>query len=217
VLNQQINLYRGVLRPQRNSLPAGGLAIALALTILLVAVVYGVMSWRLDQRQAALADLNNEREQVTEQVAELGRRLDARGVAPELAARAEALARELTIKRRLTALLGGEDRGNVQGFSELLAPLARQHRTGLWLRHIAFRESGRTLAIQGRTTKASEVPAYLQALRSAPAYQGRRFGTFRMRRVTDGRGLGFLVATRCPGEDGDKPAYRVAACLDGGD
>jgi len=216
-LNQRINLYRGILRPQRTPLSAGWLLVAGLVAVAALVGVYAFLSWRLEQRQAELAELERQRDQVTSQVAELGNRLEAREVNPELAERAQALERELTVKRRLTSLLAGKAEGNVTGFSSLLVPLARHHVSGLWLRQIALRQGGQELALQGRTLDAAKVPDYLQALREAAAYQGRRFGTFRMQRFPDGPGLGFIIATRCGEAASNGPLERVAACLDGGD
>lgn len=215
-MNQQVNLYRGVLKPQRTPLSAVWLAASLVVVVGALIAVYGAMSWRLSQRQAALDELEQQRASLADEVAELGNRLSEREVDPQLEARADALERELTVKRRLTSLLAGQARGNVRGFSSLLVPLARHHVDGLWLRQIALRQGGEQLALQGRTVDATKLPDYLQALRGASAYQGRRFGTFRMQRLPDEPGLGFIIATRCGDQAANKPLERVAACLDGG-
>jgi Tfp pilus assembly protein PilN len=216
-VNQQVNLYRGVLRPQPTPLSARTIAVLLLVTVVVLGGIYGWMTWRLDQRQAELAALEAEQEKVASRMQDLSQRVGEQQVDPELEERAASLEAELRAKRQLTSLLGGKTAGNVDGFSALLVPLARRHVEGLWLREIALREGGKQLALRGQTLDAARVPDYLEALREESAYEGRRFATFRMQRMPEERGLGFVIATRCPGVGDDERVERAAACLDGDD
>lgn len=214
---QQVNLYRGILRPQRTPLSARTLGVLLLIILAVLLAIYGWMAWRLDQRRAEVAALEAEQEQLASRLQELNQQVSEEQVDPDLEKRAESLEDELRVKRQLASLLSGKTAGNVEGFSSLLVPLARRHLDGLWLREIALREGGDQLALRGRTLDATGVPDYLKALREEPAYEGRQFATFRMQRVPGERGLGFVIATRCPGVKDDERVERAAACLDGGD
>jgi len=211
---QEVNLYRGILKPERTPLSAQMIGMALILAVLVMAGVYAYLDWRLDTQRAELERLETEQTRAAERLNRLNERISAREVDPALERRVRELESELAIKRRLTGVIGG-DRGNVEGFSQLLAPLARRRIEGLWLQEIVFREGGREIALRGRTLEARHVPSYLEALRAEPTYQGRRFGRFRMQRADDAKGLGFVIATRCADAAGDKGISQAAACLDG--
>lgn len=216
-MTQQVNLYRDSLRPQRILLPASWLAGALLGMLVVLAGIYGYLSWRLDQRQAELERVQSREQRLSDQLQELSKKAAEHEPDPELKRKAEQLEDELRVKRELTGVLSGESYGNVEGFSPLLVPLARRHVDGIWLRHIVVRNGGEQLVLGGRVLDASQVPAYLEALREDAVYQGRRFNTFRMQRAPERRGLGFVLATRCPGADEQANIEQAADCLDGGD
>ncbi|HDP89847.1 MAG TPA: MSHA biogenesis protein MshI [Thioalkalivibrio sp.] len=202
-MRQEINLYRDALRPVSLILPARTMLALLAGLLLLLLLLWAGLAVRTWGAEQALAE---QRERLARQQVEVSRvseQLAQRVKSPVLEQQVQRLERELRLKRRLLAMVSGESQGNTEGFSAALAGLGRHQRDGLWLTHIAFSRGGAGLRLQGATLDARELPAYLQALAAEPAYVGREFGTFWLRRPEPAAGgrLDFVVSTHCDADD----------------
>lgn len=199
-MRQEINLYRDDLRPQQLVLPARMmLALTGALALVLV-LLWAATAARVWSGEAELAALRERQAAQREQIMQLTEQLAQRVKSPVLEQQVRRLERDLDLKRQLLAVVSGESQGNTGGFSAQLAGLGRHQRDGLWFTHIGFSRGGAGLRLEGSTLDARLLPAYLQDLAAEPAYLGKEFSTFWMRRAeTDAApGMEFVISTHCP-------------------
>lgn len=197
-MRQEINLYRDDLRPVQMLLPArtifaivGGLVVVM----LLLWAATQARVWSAESRLATLGDRQSAQQQQINQItAELAQRAES----PVLAQQVRRMERELELKRQLLKVVSGESEGNTAGFSGQLAGLGRHQRDGLWFTRIGFSDGGAGLRLEGSTLDARLLPAYLQDLAAEPAYLGKEFSTFWMRRPEAGSRLDFVISTHCP-------------------
>jgi hypothetical protein len=200
-MSQQINLYRDDLRPLQILLPARlmlGLVGALVVLLLLVWFVTVLRVW---SAEAELADLKHRQAAQQQQIMQITEQLAQRVKSPVLEQQVRRLERDLDLKRQLLAVVSGESEGNSGGFSAQLAGLGRHQRDGLWFTHIGFSDGGSGLRLEGRALDARLLPAYLQDLAAEPAYLGKEFTTFWMRRPEDDTRMDFVISTHCPVDD----------------
>jgi len=198
-MRQEVNLYRDALRPVQIPLPARQMLILLGLLTGLLVLFWVGLSVRVLVVEGELADLHAEQVAQQGQIARVTEQLAQRVKSPVLEQQVQQLERDLRIKRQLLGAVADGAHGNTDGFSAALAGLGRHQRDGLWFRQIHFSRGGAGLTLSGSTLDARELPAYLQALAVEPAYAGREFGTFWLRRPepSAGRRLDFVISTHC--------------------
>jgi len=182
-MEQQVNLYQPILGAEKRLFSARAIAAGLGVLALSLAALAGYAAWRaarvdraivaLERQQAAqlaLAERAAAAIRPKESVAELD--AAARGLTAEIAARELALG----LVRRGLAAPGS-------GFAARLESLARRQPDGLWLKKIVVSTGDSRLALEGATTEAPLVPAYLAALAEEHALDGARFDHLALRRA----------------------------------
>lgn len=199
-MRQQVNLHHAFVK-QPVRLPARALGLVVLFFAIVLLVLGAHTRWQaskvdaqLQQRQQALAAMNNE-------MTELGQQIDQLRPSSALQQRIERTQRQVQYRdRQLLALQGGEH-GQRHGYSEALAALARQHQEGLWLTAIDLRAGSRQLQIHGRSLSASLLPAWLSNLENEAVFAGRQFRHFEMQRDEELDQLYFHIRSACLGED----------------
>lgn len=199
-MRQQVNLHHAFVKPPVR-LPArilGPVVLVFAIVLLALGAHTRWQASKIDtelqQRQQALAAMNNE-------MTELGQQIDQLQPSAALQQRIERTQRQVQYRdRQLRALQGGEH-GQRHGYSAALAALARQHQEGLWLTAIEMRAGSRELQISGRSLSANLLPAWLSNLENETVFAGRQFRHFELQRDDELDQLYFHIRSACIGED----------------
>lgn len=179
-MTQYINLLNPALRPRREWLSLGTLAIALGAVLLVLAAAHLLVKGRADeaQRQASLAEAALQADQA-KLVASAGA-LAAAKPDPRLAAELESLRLALHAREGALEELASGSLGDTSGFSEQFRAFARQASPGLWLTGFTLAGAGSEILIQGRALKAEQVPAYIQRLKDEPVFRGKSFASLQI-------------------------------------
>ena len=188
-MNQQINLYLPEFRKQKDWLSVSAMlgicGAFVALLVITTAVKYlGSYSIQNDIATRQV-ELNAAREATNALVDSYGVQTED----PRLAAEIQQLEQNLVGKRTLLEFLDGRYIGNVEGFSEYLADLARFHVNGLSLSNIDLQDGGRNVTLRGEVNQAENVPLYLQNLSNGESYEGMVFGALKMNEITSENSL----------------------------
>lgn len=181
-MTQQINLYQPILRRQRKVFSAGTIGVLLVGFLLLMALLWGVDRWQLEQQRENLSRMHAQERATTERIVDLTRKLGTRTEQPVLRKTVESMRREARLKRELLDRISGSDLGETAGFSGTLEGLGRQRLQGLWLTHIVLADGGREMRLRGNSQDAALVPRFIQQLGVEASFRGRGFRQLRMER-----------------------------------
>ncbi len=198
---QRINLYQTQVRPRRDRFSTRGLGLLLVVLALGLAAISGVQAWRLRQAEAQLASVNAERETASQRVTQLQAKLEDE---PGRDARTQRLRNELAAKRALLDYLEEGTFAERAGFSGYLDGLADHVVDGVWLDRIELAAGGDRLQLDGHAIEPQRVPALIEALGQASAYEGRNFRRLAIDRPDDADWRVDFVLTSGPSEDGQR-------------
>lgn len=203
-MTQQVNLYQPILRRQRKVFSAGTIGVLLLGFMLLMALLWGVERWQLEQQQENLARMQAQERATTERIVELTRALGSRTEQPALRMTVESMRREARLKRELLDRISGSELGETAGFSGALEGLGRQRLQGLWLTRIVLADGGREMRLHGNSQDAALVPRFIQQLGVEAGFQGRGFRQLRMERSERLRDtVEFQLATQADDGNGE--------------
>lgn len=184
-MTQNINLYSADLRPSRELLTLGNVALAMsaALCLIIALAIYGMSRTTDEQRsfKAVETRLQEMQAQVTLYAVQQGQRRQD----PELLSRLAQAEKRLANRRAVLARLQGGDLGGRQGFSGIFSGLAEVSVDGVWLTRVEVRAGGSDLALGGRVLSESQLPRYVEALGANPNFAGREFGALEVRSARD--------------------------------
>jgi hypothetical protein len=170
-MSQQINLFDPAYGPQRKPFSARAMAWSLLLVVLVVALFHGYVLQQTRSVERLLADADARLADQRERVRSLGVEIGA-GASRPLADEVARLEARLSSRRQVLREVTSGLSGNVEGYSGLMAGLARSARTGLWLTGFTVNEQN-AIEIRGRVLDAAAVPAYIQSLNREQSLQGR--------------------------------------------
>lgn len=203
---QSVNLYPQEMRPRRQLLTLAQVVGAALLTLLLVMLNATYVRWQATEALVAQQTVQTRNPQLRQAVTAAQQRLDERRADPALTAELEQLSSDLRSQERLLQWVEQFASEGTEGFSPVLAGLARQAVDGVWLTALEIDRNNNNLALTGLTRDARLVPLFLEQLRRESAFAGRRFRQFELARPGDkGDGsdeghdsqvLGFYVAGR---------------------
>lgn len=169
---QQINLYRGAFRPQRQGV---GLDRALWIWAATAVLLLGLGSW-LAWTQRGLPTSQDDALRSTQaaQIQALKSELEQRrrGVDAELS-RVRAI--EQAIAKVQASLRGPADSASAPAYSAYFEALANQAHGALWITGFSVSPDGQSLELRGRALDAAAVPDYLARLNAEPVFRGRQF------------------------------------------
>ncbi|MHB9117384.1 MAG: PilN domain-containing protein [Burkholderiales bacterium] len=179
-MSQQINLFNPIFRKQEVLLSLQH-ATAILLTI---AVVAGAGS---AYRYYQAASLTKETNALAAELASQQTILDemsarrSTGKSKLLEAEIARIESKTQEDQKILSLLKGGDLGDTKGYSSYMAGFARQITAGVWLTGFDIVGAGRHMTIQGMTTQADRVPAYLTRLNQEPVLRGKTFSSLELR------------------------------------
>ncbi|MEZ4601441.1 MAG: hypothetical protein R2940_16760 [Syntrophotaleaceae bacterium] len=196
-MRQQINLYQPELFEKKVPFCSGMMALTLAAFFLLLLAVGAASSWRLSRLESELAGLRESQDAATRRISDYQLRYPPRVADPELIQKIEKMASDRQARIALLQMLTSGQPGNSQGFSEHLTGLAQQDLASVWLRRIRLAAGGDQLLLEGSTTRASDVPLYLQGLTRQQAFTGREFEHLQLNRSEkSSQVIDFLLQTK---------------------
>ncbi|WP_319524577.1 hypothetical protein [uncultured Desulfosarcina sp.] len=181
-MTQQINLYQPELFEKRVPFSAIQMAWSLAAILFLVAAAGVLCHLRLSGLSSELGRLEERQNAAIRQIDDYKDRYPPPSPDPDLVREVEEMADVRQAKLTLLQLLTGSRLGNSLGLSEHLAGLARQDLSTVWLRRIHLGTGGERLLLEGSTTRAADIPLYLQGLTAQKVFSGREFEHFQLNR-----------------------------------
>ena len=107
----------------------------------------------------------------------------------------ERLTATLLTQQRLINVLEEKPLGSTDGFSNVLAALARQRARGLWLTDITVNRVSDAIELLGESVEPNLLPAYLLQLGEEDALAGYRFDDFEIERSDDAETITFRVSS----------------------
>lgn len=204
---QQINLFNPAFQPQKQTLSAK--TMALALGVLAVGVAALVVTARMQtaqlQREANAGAARLEQSQA--RLAAANAEFAPRRPDPTIGAQIDDAERQLAAMRHISGAITRGELGDTSGFGGYFKALARQSMQGLWLTGVSVGAGGAQIGIEGRATDPAMVPGYLNRLTREPLMQGKSFASLQ---------IGQAAPLRVAGADGkevDTPAPYVEFSL----
>lgn len=177
---QHVNLFTDAFKPPKVKLPLEQLVIFPCLLLLLLIASSFAMNAYLNAEQAKLAELQAKNSVMAERVSVLNAKAEKQRQDDSLIASNKRLQQTLSAREAMLSTLDQVVLSESEGFSATLIALARQREAGLWLKEIHLGGESHQMVLQGVTTKAELVPAYLQKLRQESSLLGRHFSIFEL-------------------------------------
>lgn len=200
-MKQQINLYSLADTPHQDWLNSQGLLRLLLLSLAGLLLLSGSSWWQNRQLVAEVARLQAAGLSQSATLEQLQAKVAERGQSPLLQAEIARLRSELERRRPLLEQAKALQSGHLSGFSPVLAALARQAESGLWLRRIELAEAGRKLTLEGSAKSAELLPGYLQRLSAEEVFAGRVFAQLQLSgRESGGEQVDFILGDIPPKE-----------------
>jgi len=172
---QQVNLYKGSLKPSQTKLASNTYLFSLIGMLILLAA-YSVF---------LLLELNNTKsdiEQAKQQLILAESRVQALKTEHPKQEINKLLSQEVSRSQQIfnsfsqvVGLLSDEKSDQTQGFSRYFSALARQSIADVWLTNIAIHAQDHTINLTGSTYQAEKIAVFLQKLHHEPSFQGRSF------------------------------------------
>ncbi len=191
---QQVNLFTDAFKPPKVKLPLEQIiALPIVVIIMMVGLSFGLASY-LESKNQELTHLRAQDSAMKERIKLLNEKADKLRQDDGLIAANQRLTKTLKARQNMISTLDRVVVKEAEGFSHSLMALARQRQDGLWLTSILLGGTNNQMVLEGITTKAELVPAYLQKLRQEPSFLGRNFSLFELNESeSQGAWLGFTL------------------------
>lgn len=175
---QQVNLYPESLRPKKEWLTmANGIWVA-AFILFAVGLMVGWSYWQVHGLKSSISGMQDEMATYQKSIAEYDQILASRTPDPQLLEDEKNLKKSVENKTKLINQIDSLPLGSTRGFAKQLHALGEASLTGLWLTHIEVKKGGEAVSLQGKTTKAELIPAYLKQLKHSDVFVGKGFQLF---------------------------------------
>lgn len=181
-MSQQINLFNESLLEKRSLYSASSMGGMILISGLLIVLLFSVLQWRLSQ---VIALESQSAQRLTALDLELKNARASHAVPahdPKLAQELTTLQDELKQTRRALDILGSNELGNTQGFSEYMLAFARQIPERVWLTGFDYEAEISRLSIHGRALQADLVPQFVNQLKREKIMKGKAFAALDLER-----------------------------------
>ena len=193
---QQVNLYRAGLRKNRVPFSATQMAAALVTVFFLIVTAGTVSYWRQSSLAAELARLQKRQDAAAQRIDDYQKQYPPRSPDAELVRAVDEMMHAHQAGLKLLRLIDDSQLGNRSGLAGHLTGLARQHLSSVWLRRIRIGAGGEQLLLEGSSTRAADVPLYLQRLKEQDVFAGREFEHLQLSRSDrEAQTIDFLLQT----------------------
>jgi hypothetical protein len=182
-LEQQVNLYQPILGAERRLFSARAIGIALAVLMVSLGGLAFYVSVRTSRVERAVAQLQAQEAANIAAAARASAAVRPTSSMAQLDAEAKELSAAIDARQRVLDVVHRSSVTPATGFAARLEALARRQLEGVWLTTVILGSGEGRLAMQGGTTDAHLVPAYLAALADEEALAGVRFDKLSMRRA----------------------------------
>jgi len=192
---QQINLYQPIFRRQRQIFSAVTMLQATGVVAIALITIYAYAVWQVRGLEREALQLEGREKAYSTQLARLdpeSSTAQRREAEQEL----ERLTATLLTQQRLIDVLEDKPLGSTDGFSNVLAALARQRARGLWLTDVTINRVSNAIELLGESVDPNLLPAYLLQLGEEDALAGYRFDDFEIERSDDTDTITFRVSSR---------------------
>lgn len=184
-MRQQINLYQDVLIDKPEPFQSRQVGLFLLLLCVGLAIV-GYMSYRgAHTAQVRTEKLRQQKQILTQQVTELESKYPVREPNQLLVKKIARLEEEVTGQRRALDYFKKQDLGNNDAVLASLEGLARYPKKGLWLRSVAFLDSGQDVRLEGSALHPELIPEYLNLLGEKNIFGGQVFSRLALNRLEE--------------------------------
>jgi hypothetical protein len=198
---QQINLYQTELQKKHVPFSAKQMAIVLAGVSCLMIATGAVNQWRLSGLASELSRLQKRQDATIQRLNDYQQKYPIRSADTELVRKIDDMVNRRQAALELLQMLKDNQLGNRHGLSEHLSGLARQNLSTVWLRRIQLGAGGDQLLLEGSSTRAADVPLYLQRLTEQEVFAGREFEHLQLTRPEKNIPIiDFLLQTTLEGE-----------------
>lgn len=193
-MSQEINLYQPALFENKVPFSSRFMARIVIAGLLILLTAGGINEWRVSALESRVENLQALETRALDRIGKYQRRYTPDPADPALSRQVERMREELQARRALLEMLSGEMPGKTQGFSSHIEGLAREDLSTVWLRRIHLDDDN--LLLEGSTTRAADVPLYLQRLTRQQDFAGREFEHLQLTRSEKAAGvIDFLLQT----------------------
>lgn len=183
-MSQQINLFNESLLEKRSWYSATSLGLLTLIGSLCLVLLWVTLQWRLQQVNKKEASSAQQLIKVQTELANLKTGLVMPSHDPRLAQELKEIQDEIKQRRKAVDMLGSNQLGNTDGFSEYMSAFARQIPDRVWLTGFDFDTYGDRLSIHGRTLQADLVPQFVNQLKREKVMKGKAFAALDLQRPT---------------------------------
>jgi hypothetical protein len=177
---QQINLYQAEFKPKVVMLNAFQMLLVLAGLLLIIIIASFFSSSHYDEQTTQLAVEQQAFNTATQQSNSLKQEMLQYGDQPLLKAKLDSLQKQLKQQKAILSHLINDNLNPHTGFSPTLRSLSEQHIEQVWLNNFSLREGGRSITIQGSSTRSELIPEYIDSLAKSEIFSGKQFSVFQM-------------------------------------
>jgi len=199
-MRQQVNLYQTGLNENQVPFSAKQMALVFAAVFFLVIAAGTVSQWQLAGLASELSRLQKRQDAAIQRIDNYQKKYPVRSADTELMHTVAEMTNRRQATLDLLQLVKNSQWGNRRGLSGYLSGLARQHLPTVWLRRIRIGAGGDQLLLEGSSTRAADVPLYLQRLNEQEVFTGREFEHLQLARAEkDLPVIDFLLQTTLDG------------------
>ena len=140
---QQINLYQPIFRKEKKVFSAQAMLEVTIIVVAILLIIYGIGLWKTQQLEDSVAERKQGLKQQQASLEQFRKQFPQKEKDKLLPQRIARLEKTVAQKQQIvSALSGGGDYGNREGFSEILSGFARQHTDGIWLDSLEIDQGG---------------------------------------------------------------------------
>jgi len=177
---QQINLYQAEFKPKVVILNSFQMLLIASAVLLLIIIASFFSSSQYDDQKMQLMTEQQTFNEVTQQSNSLKQEILQYGEQPLLKAKLASLQKQLKQQKAILRHISDDSLNPQAGFSPSLRSLSSQHIDQVWLKNFSLREGGRSITIQGSSTRSELIPEYIDSLAKSSTFSGKQFSVFQM-------------------------------------
>jgi Tfp pilus assembly protein PilN len=191
-MKNRVNLYHPQFHPKLRLLSLSISLMLWAFVLIICLITYFYLLYQYQQTQSEVVKIEQNKQQQVLLTSELQFALDNLKVDANLVKQVELNQHILGHKNRVLKEISGQEQLKSNGFSRLMADLAKHHQAGLWLTHINL--DGANVMVEGAANESSIIPKWVNSLGQTAYFKGQEFADTRLYRDTNQQ-LNFVITT----------------------